>query len=72
MYNIRFFIIAQYSPVQSIAVKYWNVSATAINWLSLIYLLVYIPGVFCANVMLDLFGLRNYVNIYCLHFLQNL
>jgi len=52
---------AQYSPVQNLTIRYFNVSADAVNWLSLIYMLVYIPGGIITNLCFDYFGLYNYV-----------
>jgi FLVCR family feline leukemia virus subgroup C receptor-related protein len=46
-----------------LAIKYFRVSAASINWLSLIFMAVYIPGSILANILLEYFGFKSYLFI---------
>jgi len=43
----------QYSIIANIMMRYYQVSSTAINWTSMIYMACYIPLVFPASWVLD-------------------
>lgn len=48
----------QYSIITNIVVKFYGVSAQAVNWTSMIYMITYIPLIFPASWFLDKMGLR--------------
>ncbi|XP_046753489.1 uncharacterized MFS-type transporter C09D4.1 isoform X2 [Diprion similis] len=48
----------QYSIIANIVMKYYNVTDNAVNWTSLIYMVLYIPFIFPASYLLDKLGLR--------------
>lgn len=48
----------QYGIISNILMKFYNVEATTIDWLSLIYMLTYIPFIFPVTWLLDKKGLR--------------
>ncbi|XP_024086178.1 uncharacterized MFS-type transporter C09D4.1-like isoform X2 [Cimex lectularius] len=48
----------QYSIIANIAMKYYEVSALAVNWSSMIYMVIYVPLVFPATFVLEKKGLR--------------
>uniref|UniRef100_A0A1B6DEC6 Choline/ethanolamine transporter FLVCR1 n=2 Tax=Clastoptera arizonana TaxID=38151 RepID=A0A1B6DEC6_9HEMI len=48
----------QYSIIANVAMRFYNVSALAVNWTSMIYMAVYIPLVFPASWLLEKKGLR--------------
>lgn len=43
----------QYSIIANVAMRYYGVSALAINWTSMIFMAVYIPLVFPASWLLE-------------------
>ncbi|XP_078656160.1 choline/ethanolamine transporter flvcr2a-like [Branchiostoma floridae x Branchiostoma belcheri] len=47
-----------YSVISNIVVRYYNVSILAVDWLSMVYMLAYIPLIFPATWTLDRYGLR--------------
>ncbi|XP_076039064.1 histamine transporter [Oratosquilla oratoria] len=53
----------QYAIITDIIVKYYDVSATAVNWLSMIFMVTYIPLIFPASWYLEKKGLRKAVLI---------
>lgn len=53
----------QYSIIANIMMRFYQVSSTAINWTSMIYMACYIPLVFPASWLLDRKGLR--VSLLC-------
>lgn len=48
----------QYGIISNIMMKFYNVSSFAIDWLSMIYMLTYIPFIFPVTWLLDKKGLR--------------
>lgn len=48
----------QYGIISNIIVKFYNVDAFAVDWLSMIYMLTYIPFIFPVTWLLDKKGLR--------------
>ncbi|XP_046430582.1 uncharacterized MFS-type transporter C09D4.1 isoform X1 [Neodiprion virginianus] len=48
----------QYSIIANIVMKYYDVTDEAVNWTSLIYMVLYIPFIFPASYLLDKLGLR--------------
>lgn len=48
----------QYGIINNIFLRFYNVSAFAIDWLSMVYMLTYIPFVFPVTWLLDRKGLR--------------
>lgn len=48
----------QYGSISNIIRKFYNVEAVAVDWLSLIYMLTYIPLIFPVTWLLDKKGLR--------------
>ncbi|KAM7375769.1 hypothetical protein PAMP_005542 [Pampus punctatissimus] len=48
----------QYGIISNIIMKFYNVEAFAVDWLSMIYMLAYIPFIFPVTWMLDKKGLR--------------
>nr|XP_014352061.1 PREDICTED: feline leukemia virus subgroup C receptor-related protein 1 isoform X2 [Latimeria chalumnae] len=48
----------QYSIITNIFTEFYHVSSGAIDWLSVVYMLVYVPLIFPATWLLDLKGLR--------------
>jgi len=48
----------QYSIISNIIVKFYDVSNSAADWLSIIFMLAYIPLIFPATWLLDYYGLR--------------
>ncbi|XP_039992693.1 feline leukemia virus subgroup C receptor-related protein 2 isoform X5 [Xiphias gladius] len=48
----------QYGIISNIVVKFYNVEAFAVDWLSMIYMLTYIPFIFPVTWLLDKKGLR--------------
>ncbi|XP_022919006.1 uncharacterized MFS-type transporter C09D4.1-like [Onthophagus taurus] len=53
----------QYSIIANIIVEFYGVSSAAVDWTSMIFMILYIPFVFPASMMLDKFGLRKIVII---------
>ncbi|XP_066272055.1 heme transporter FLVCR1-like [Branchiostoma lanceolatum] len=47
-----------YSVISNIIVRYYSVSILAVDWLSMVYMLAYIPLIFPATWTLDRYGLR--------------
>ncbi|CAH1252674.1 FLVCR1 [Branchiostoma lanceolatum] len=47
-----------YSVISNIVVRYYSVSILAVDWLSMVYMLAYIPLIFPATWTLDRYGLR--------------
>ncbi|XP_035666474.1 feline leukemia virus subgroup C receptor-related protein 1-like [Branchiostoma floridae] len=47
-----------YSVISNIVVRYYNASILAVDWLSMVYMLAYIPLIFPATWTLDRYGLR--------------
>lgn len=43
----------QYSIISDVIVKYYGVSTTAVNWTSMIYMILYIPFIFPGSYILD-------------------
>jgi MFS family permease len=52
-----------FSPIATISQRQWNVNVQWINGLSLVFMIVYIPGSPIAGFMLDFFGMRIGVSI---------
>ncbi|KTG44286.1 hypothetical protein cypCar_00004657 [Cyprinus carpio] len=48
----------QYSIISNIFVDYYSVSSTTIDWLSIVYMVAYVPLIFPATWLLDKKGLR--------------
>ncbi len=48
----------QYSIITNIFMDYYNVSSIAIDWLSVVYMVAYVPLIFPATWLLDKKGLR--------------
>ncbi|XP_046742854.1 uncharacterized MFS-type transporter C09D4.1-like [Diprion similis] len=48
----------QYSIISNIIARYYDVSLVAVNWTSLVFLVIYIPMVFPASYVIDRLGLR--------------
>lgn len=48
----------QYGIISNIIMKFYNVDAFAVDWLSMIYMLTYIPFIFPVTWLLDKKGLR--------------
>lgn len=48
----------QFAIISNILIKYYGVGAVAVDWLSMIYMLTYIPFIFPATWLLDNKGLR--------------
>ncbi|XP_032818939.1 choline/ethanolamine transporter flvcr2a-like [Petromyzon marinus] len=48
----------EYSIVSNIFARYYDVSLMAVDWLSMVYMLLYVPLIFPVTWMLDLKGLR--------------
>ncbi|KAL0279177.1 UNVERIFIED_CONTAM: hypothetical protein PYX00_000786 [Menopon gallinae] len=48
----------QYSIIANVAMEYYGVSSTWIDWTSMIYMITYIPLIFPASWILDKWGLR--------------
>ncbi|CAD7092327.1 unnamed protein product [Hermetia illucens] len=48
----------QYTIINNIIVKYYNVSGTWVDWTSMIYMAIYIPLIFPGSWFLDRMGLR--------------
>jgi len=48
----------QYGIINNIFMKFYNVSSFAIDWLSMIYMLTYIPLIFAVTWLLERKGLR--------------
>lgn len=42
-----------YSPIAYIVSSYYNISLFVVNFLSLVYMIVYIPGIFLASWIID-------------------
>ncbi|XP_045617581.1 choline/ethanolamine transporter flvcr2a isoform X2 [Procambarus clarkii] len=53
----------QYSIINNIIVRYYGVSSTMVDWLSMIYMVTYIPLIFPASWYLEKKGLRRAVLI---------
>eukprot|EP00058_Branchiostoma_floridae_P011564 XP_002597052.1 hypothetical protein BRAFLDRAFT_282994 [Branchiostoma floridae] len=47
-----------YSVISNITVRYYRVSILAVDWLSMVYMLTYIPLIFPTTWILDRYGLR--------------
>lgn len=43
----------QYATINNIVSRYWTVSASAIDWLSMVYMVVYVPLIFPATWLID-------------------
>lgn len=43
----------EYSIIADVIANYYNVSTTAVDWLSMIYMALYIPFIFPASYILD-------------------
>lgn len=43
----------QYSIISDVIVKYYGISTTAVNWTSMIYMILYIPFIFPGSYILD-------------------
>lgn len=43
----------QYSIIANIVMKYYDVSSTAVDWTSMIYMITYIPLIFPGSYLLD-------------------
>ncbi|XP_037068046.1 feline leukemia virus subgroup C receptor-related protein 2-like isoform X2 [Pollicipes pollicipes] len=48
----------QFATINNIVARYWGVSAVAIDWLSIVYMVAYIPLIFPATWLIDKKGLR--------------
>lgn len=48
----------QYGIISNIMMKFYNVDAMAVDWLSMVYMLTYIPFIFPVTWLLDKKGLR--------------
>ncbi|OUC42835.1 hypothetical protein D917_10212 [Trichinella nativa] len=48
----------QYATVGNVIVDYYDVSYTAVDWTSLIYMIAYIPLILPATWVMDRYGLR--------------
>lgn len=49
----------QYSIIANIITEFYGVSSTAVDWTSMIYMILYIPTIFPASFLLDKFvGIR--------------
>ncbi|XP_043242358.1 feline leukemia virus subgroup C receptor-related protein 1-like isoform X3 [Amphibalanus amphitrite] len=48
----------QYAIINNIVARYWNVSAATVDWLSMVYMVVYVPLIFPATWLIDKKGLR--------------
>lgn len=48
----------QYSIIANLVMKYYGVSSFAVDWTSMIYMILYIPFIFPASYLLDKLGLR--------------
>lgn len=51
----------QYSIITNIVMEYYHVGSSAVNWTSMIYMIVYIPLIFPAAWLLERKGLRSVV-----------
>lgn len=72
VYKIRWLVLAifvlysasnamqwiQYSIITDVIVKYYGVTTTAVDWTSMIYMVLYIPFIFPGSYILDKLGLR--------------
>lgn len=47
-----------YSPIATVSTAYYDVDLTAINWLSLLWLILFTPFTFLAGWAFDRFGIR--------------
>ncbi|KAF5293180.1 hypothetical protein FQR65_LT11025 [Abscondita terminalis] len=50
---------AQYSTIANVVIQYYNVSFEAVNWTTMLFLLIYIPLIFPVTYILEVLGLRN-------------
>ncbi|XP_013149396.1 PREDICTED: uncharacterized MFS-type transporter C09D4.1 isoform X1 [Papilio polytes] len=48
----------QYTIIQDVIVKYYNVPSTLVSWTSMIYMITYVPLIFPGSWLLDKTGLR--------------
>ncbi|XP_014358054.2 feline leukemia virus subgroup C receptor-related protein 2 isoform X2 [Papilio machaon] len=48
----------QYTIIQDIVVRYYNVQSTVVSWTSMIYMITYVPLIFPGSWLLDKTGLR--------------
>lgn len=48
----------QYSIIANVIMQYYNVTSTAVDWASMVYMVTYIPLIFPASYLLDKKGLR--------------
>ncbi|KAF0300149.1 Feline leukemia virus subgroup C receptor-related protein 2 [Amphibalanus amphitrite] len=48
----------QYAIINNIVARYWDVSAATVDWLSMVYMVVYVPLIFPATWLIDKKGLR--------------
>lgn len=56
----------QYSIIADVITQFYNVSTTAVDWTSMIYMVLYIPFIFPASYLLD--KLVSYHNYYVLDY----
>ena len=43
----------QYAIINNIAARYWGVSASSVDWLSMVYMVVYVPLILPATWLID-------------------
>lgn len=43
----------QYSIIANVIMQYYNVTSTAVDWASMVYMVTYIPLIFPASYLLD-------------------
>ena len=55
----------EYAIISNIISEYYSVSIMAVNWTSVIYMALYIPGIIPASWLLDKFGLRVSIILGC-------
>ena len=55
---VNAFLWISFAPIFDATGSYWGVSATAVNALSLVFLIFYLPGALFASVLTERFGLR--------------
>eukprot|EP01135_Chromosphaera_perkinsii_P004172 Nk52_evm79s270 gene=Nk52_evmTU79s270 len=53
------FLWITFAPISTIVEEYYGVGSGDVNWMSMLYMLTYLPGVFIASWIMDLIGLRN-------------
>ena len=52
------FLWISFSPIYANVGSFWGVNSAAVNWLSLLFLLLYLPGALLASVVTERYGLR--------------